>query len=225
MARDEFPPNVIEALSKRVASRCSNPDCGRVTSGPHSSAGKYVNLGVAAHITAASQGGARYDPNITSERRKSAENGIWLCQNCAKLVDNDPVTYPDSLLREWKKNKEKETEELISANAPDHSGELVHVSKPLAIGSVPYGNFEGQKYPLAQMEGPGEDPAFYASALVFRVILKTISPAVPVMVQAICAEVLDVSPVPAYQPLMGAYPTGLSLYRLEFDDPKQARTN
>jgi hypothetical protein len=50
---------------------------------------KPLILGVAAHITAASPDGPRYDQNLSSEQRKSPDNGIWLCQNCAKLVDND----------------------------------------------------------------------------------------------------------------------------------------
>jgi hypothetical protein len=27
---------------------------------------------------------------------------VWLCQTCAKLVDNDPVRYPLETLRDWK---------------------------------------------------------------------------------------------------------------------------
>src|SRR5262249_3112254 len=34
------------------------------------------------------------------------ENGIWLCQNCAKLVDNDPVRYSEACLRGWKRQAE-----------------------------------------------------------------------------------------------------------------------
>jgi hypothetical protein len=42
------------------------------------------------------------------EQRRGIENAIWLCQNHAKLVDNDPVRFPAPLLREWRANAEAE---------------------------------------------------------------------------------------------------------------------
>lgn len=50
-----------------------------------------TNAGVAAHITAASPGGARYDAALTPEARADIGNGIWLCQNHARLIDNDEL--------------------------------------------------------------------------------------------------------------------------------------
>jgi len=100
--RDEFPPGIKELLSKRVGNRCSNPNCRQLTSGPQEDPNKALNVGVAAHITAASPVGPRYDSAISSEQRKSAKNGIWLCQKCAKLVDNDPSRYTSEMLINWK---------------------------------------------------------------------------------------------------------------------------
>jgi len=87
--RDEFPKPVVETLAKRVGNRSSNPGCRKRTSGPHTEDDKALNVGVAAHITAASSGGPRYAPSLTLEERKGTGNGHWLCQSCAKLVDND----------------------------------------------------------------------------------------------------------------------------------------
>ena len=64
--------------------------------------GASISIGVAAHITAASTGDPRFNPGLRSQDRSSAENGIWLCQNCGKLVDSDEVRFPEVLLREWK---------------------------------------------------------------------------------------------------------------------------
>jgi hypothetical protein len=100
--RDDFDKETKEVLARRVGSHCSNPKCKKLTSGPQVDPTKALNIGVAAHITAASPNGPRFDPNCTAEERKSANNGIWLCQNCAKLVDNDTQRYPADLLREWK---------------------------------------------------------------------------------------------------------------------------
>ena len=100
--RDDFFLKTKELLAKRVANRCSNPSCRQITRGPHEDRTKAVNIGVAAHITAASEDGPRFDPSLTPNERRSAENGIWLCQSCAKLVDNDPIRYSADVLRQWK---------------------------------------------------------------------------------------------------------------------------
>jgi hypothetical protein len=104
--RDNFTEEIKTILAKRVGMRCSNPDCARPTSGPRSESTKAINIGVAAHITAASPGGKRYDANLSHLERGSAENGIWLCQNCAKLIDNDALRYTVEVLLYWKKNAE-----------------------------------------------------------------------------------------------------------------------
>jgi hypothetical protein len=100
--RDDFSPEVKRILAFRVSTTCSNPDCQADTAGPQEDPSKAVNVGVASHITAASIGGPRYDPNLTAEQRGSAENGIWLCQTCAKLIDNDTLRHPAKVLRAWK---------------------------------------------------------------------------------------------------------------------------
>lgn len=106
MRDDDFPIPVKELLAKRVAQRCSNPGCGHPTSGPQDDPAKAVNVGVAAHITAASAGGPRYDAAMDPGQRRSADNGIWLCQTCAKLIDNDELRYPVAKVREWKARAE-----------------------------------------------------------------------------------------------------------------------
>jgi hypothetical protein len=100
--RDEFSNQVKELLAKRVGYRCSNPDCRQLTSGPQAESTGSINVGVAAHITSASIGGPRYKESLTPEQRKAAENGIWLCQKCAKLVDSDLIGYTIEKLNGWK---------------------------------------------------------------------------------------------------------------------------
>jgi hypothetical protein len=107
VARDDFTQKTIELLAQRVGYRCSNPSCRQPTRGPQLNRNKTINIGVAAHITAAADGGPRYDKFLTSSERKSIENGIWLCWNCSKLIDNDEERYSVSLLLEWKRLAEK----------------------------------------------------------------------------------------------------------------------
>lgn len=100
--RDDFNAGTKQLLAQRVAGKCSNPSCGKSTSGANSDPYKSTNVGVAAHICAAAKGGPRYDATMTSDERKSPQNGIWLCQTCAKLIDSDPDFYSKEKLYYWK---------------------------------------------------------------------------------------------------------------------------
>lgn len=100
--RDNFPARIVRVLAQRVGHQCSNPECTQATSGPAVDEDMGVNLGVAAHITAASIRGPRYEPALSPAGRRSAANGIWLCQNCAKLIDSDVMRFPADKLRKWK---------------------------------------------------------------------------------------------------------------------------
>lgn len=62
---------------------------------------------MAAHITAASERGPRFDRNLTVEERRSARNGLWLCQDCAHLIDHDELRYSTSILLGWKQFAEQ----------------------------------------------------------------------------------------------------------------------
>jgi hypothetical protein len=106
LARDDFSKETKDILAKRVGMKCSNPGCRKPTSGPDAKEG-VTNGGVAAHISAASPRGARYDKTLTPEQRRHKDNGIWLCQYHAKLIDDDELTYTPTVLRGWKDEAEK----------------------------------------------------------------------------------------------------------------------
>lgn len=109
--RDNFTNAVKNKLAKRVMYVCCNPNCRKITIGPDSKNG-INNIGVAAHICAAAPGGPRYDINMSEEERKSIDNGIWLCQSCAKLIDSDEEKYTVQLIKSWK----QQTENIVSYN-------------------------------------------------------------------------------------------------------------
>ncbi len=115
---DDFSDTVKKALAARVGHLCSNPECRALTSGPQDDPAKAVNIGVAAHITAASPGGPRYDPDLLAEERSAPSNGIWLCQNCAKLIDNDPTRFTVEVLKKWKTDAEEEAKTRVGKTAP-----------------------------------------------------------------------------------------------------------
>lgn len=127
--RDDFTSATKELLANRVGRRCSNPACRKLTCGANTNPEKVTNIGVAAHICAAAQGGPRYDASMTPEERKSFENGIWLCQSCSKLIDTDITRYPKELLQSWKQLAEQtailEVETTSSTPAFEKDKELV----------------------------------------------------------------------------------------------------
>lgn len=116
--REDFSETVKRALAARVGNLCSNPRCRTLTSGPHEDPAKAINLGVAAHITASTPGGPRYDASLTRKQRSSAENALWLCQSCAMMIDNDAIGFRALLLQDWKVKAEEEARGRLNRTAP-----------------------------------------------------------------------------------------------------------
>lgn len=99
--KDDFTKSTKEKLAQCAGYWCSKLDCGVPTRGATSDTEGTIDLGEAAHITAASPGGPRYDPLLTSKQRKDHSNGIWLCGTHAKLVDSDELHFAVEELRAW----------------------------------------------------------------------------------------------------------------------------
>lgn len=141
MARDEFPAPVRTVLANRAGGVCSNPACGCSTIGPHTDPEKALSIGVAAHMAAASPGGPRFDPSMSSDERSGIENGIWLCQSCAKLIDSDTQRFPLETLRRWKILAEAKMLRALSASSTDdyfpQPATAIHTPIP-RISGLPY---------------------------------------------------------------------------------------
>lgn len=105
MSETHFNADVTRKLCDRVGGRCSNPDCDAVTKGP-GEGNRIASVGVAAHIHAAASGGPRYDESQTPTERAAFENGIWLCNNCSRLVDGNETTFLRSSSAKWKADAE-----------------------------------------------------------------------------------------------------------------------
>ncbi|MFT4926543.1 MAG: tetratricopeptide (TPR) repeat protein [Phenylobacterium sp.] len=156
--RDDFTPKTKTLIAQRVSHLCSKPDCRVMLIAAHSRPEKSISMGIAAHICAAASGGPRYDNAMTTEQRKSADNGIWLCCTHSVLIDKDPDEYPVALLKMWKTEAEVYSKQLLNepmmsekeASAKlqtlyqqptDPSGpELVRVAKALDQTEVALGN-------------------------------------------------------------------------------------
>lgn len=116
---------MIRELRERVGGICSNPDCAKRTLGPKSSdKSKSIRRGRAAHIAAAAPGGPRYNAAMSPEQRKSIDNAIWLCTDCADMIDSDPQKYPTSLLKAWKSQTENMASRQLGTPIPNHNDAL-----------------------------------------------------------------------------------------------------
>lgn len=116
--RDDFTPAVIRKMRDRVNHRCSNPECRVPTSAPGDGKNGVNNIGVAAHIYAASPNGPRYLATMEPEQRKHFDNGVWLCANCSIKIDRSPSDYSSELLRCWKKEGERLAQEEMGKKLP-----------------------------------------------------------------------------------------------------------
>ncbi|TCP66148.1 hypothetical protein [Sphingomonas sp. PP-CE-1G-424] len=117
--RDSFSQTTKTNLAKRAAYICSSPDCRAFTLGARAEGDGVVNIGVAAHITAAAAGGPRFDPDIDTIDRASEQNGLWLCANCHTRIDTDPTHFTVAKLRDWKRDAEARSFEQLGRRPLD----------------------------------------------------------------------------------------------------------
>jgi hypothetical protein len=131
-----FSNNTVEALKKRAAFICSNPDCKKLTVSPDlNSDTSVIYIGRAAHICAASPGGPRYDANMTDQERASITNAIFLCANCADMIDdNNGDSFTKELLTQWKNDHENWT--IANLNKPFNSQPTVQVTSFFQQGGI-----------------------------------------------------------------------------------------
>ena len=97
----EYTQNTAKRLYGLSGNVCANPNCRKRLIDDSGN-----QIGEIAHIAAASPDGPRYDSSMTDDERRAFDNLILLCEDCNKLVDNNPKEYPAKLLREWKAKHE-----------------------------------------------------------------------------------------------------------------------
>lgn len=160
--RDDFSPQVKRTLEKRVNSRCSNPDCRVPTCGPTSDPMKFNSIGKAAHIAAAAPGGARYDQFMTHTQRCCIGNGIWLCANCADMIDRDAQRYSVQLLLDWKRQAEDRAKLELGKPLPSERELAVFKARALGenVSSQSVGDIITTVHKIGKREIERIDPRF-----------------------------------------------------------------
>jgi len=131
--RDEFTQPTKDRIARRAGWVCSNPDCRCATVGAAEGDDGVINVGVAAHITAASSDGPRYDPSLTSEQRRHHSNGIWLCQKDAKAIDSDEKHFTVEMLQTWKRDAERRSFQAIVAPGAQRDQQVAAVTIDAAV--------------------------------------------------------------------------------------------
>ena len=135
--RDDFTKRTITEIAKGVGYRCSNPECRRPTVGANAAQDGAIIIGVAAHICAASPGGPRYNAAQTPEARRSKENGLWLCQNCGRLIDADPDKFTTEKLTKWKRDAQTLAFRELVVPSAALAEELARVEATIAADDRP----------------------------------------------------------------------------------------
>ncbi len=126
-SRDDFTEKTKELMAKKVGYLCSKPDCRQPTVGSKSDGSGFIKLGTAAHITAAAEGGPRYNPELSSDKRKDEANGVWLCPDHGRLIDSDDAHFTVETLHAWKADAEKCAFEALAYAIP---GNLPDIETP-----------------------------------------------------------------------------------------------
>lgn len=86
-----------------TAFRCGKPGCGRPLYKMNNDTGEIVLNSNVSHICARSEGGPRWDPEMSEEENRSESNLIPMCLEHAFEIDVTPEQYPVEFLREWKR--------------------------------------------------------------------------------------------------------------------------
>jgi hypothetical protein len=106
MSTRDYPEGIKAALHVMSGGGCYLPECGepsiRFVDGVPEK-----NLQIA-HIHALERNGPREIRQMSIAERNSFPNLILLCGPCHKRVDADEQTYPARLLKEWKRDRERQ---------------------------------------------------------------------------------------------------------------------
>ncbi len=142
--RAEFSAATRKIIAERAGYQCSVLNCGRLTVGPGPGKTQVVNVGMAAHIYAASPSGPRGTGGLSAAERSEPENGIWCCYSHGKAIDSDAGhAYSVAQLKAWKRLHEARKGAEVNGRPQDHFG----LVESIAVNSAP-GSLAGRRFEL-----------------------------------------------------------------------------
>jgi len=142
--RAEFSAVTRKIIAERAGYQCSVLNCGRLTVGPGPAQKQVVNIGMAAHIYAASPGGPRGTGGLSAAERSEPENGIWCCFSHGKAIDSDGGhAFSAAQLKTWKRLHEARKGAEVNGAPQDHCG----LVESIAVNSAP-ASLAGREFEL-----------------------------------------------------------------------------
>jgi hypothetical protein len=220
MPRDDFNQPTKRLIAERCGYVCAYPNCLAPTYGPAVDETRSVNIGVAAHITAAAKGGPRYDSSLSAEERSGPENGIWLCSTHAALIDRDVDRFPAYELHNWKSEIEHRAMKMLGQPRGCAASKLATVSPVARVGAqqtVLVNEVPMPYVSIFDVDGEQERLTWFVSAFVLQFSVQKNHSRANVIVEHLVVTVHETQPIPPYQPLVGVYPAEVSLYYVEID--------
>ena len=143
--RAEFSATVRKVMAERAGYQCSVLNCGKLTVGPGPSQAQVINIGMAAHIYAASAGGPRGTGGLSVAERSKPENGIWCCYSHGKAIDSDTgKAFSIAELKAWKRLHEARKSAEMTGTPQDRFGLVESIS----VNSAPASSLAGRKFEL-----------------------------------------------------------------------------
>ena len=134
MARDrarEYKPSTIKRLTTLSGNQCAKPGCIR----PVLAHDRVTFIGKICHIEGASEGGPRFNKDMSDDERRHFDNLILLCDECHSVIDNieNESDFPVELLQRWKKQHEDTATYSLLGKKPTYLNEVINAISDLNL--------------------------------------------------------------------------------------------
>lgn len=160
----------MRMLFAESAGFCQKPECNRDLF-VETYNERYVAVGEMAHILAASERGPRADSNTDSAELAGIQNLILLCRLCHAMIDLDPETFPEEVVRTWKRNHNARRTAIFGTRAYKSRPQLRRALEPLLQHSRAIFDTYGP-----ESEAAYADPASDAVEMWHREIIHSLIP-------------------------------------------------
>lgn len=217
---DDFSAPTKRLIAARAGYQCAFPNCFTPTSGPALDEQRAVNIGEAAHITAAQPNGPRYDSSLTPDERSDADNGIWMCSTHATLIDRDVTQYSTELLREWKWQSEDRARKMLGQPKGCASGKIAAVTPATRLGAETNVLVGDESVPFTgifNVDAEHGRLTWFVSAMVIQFSVVKHHTLINATLDHLVVTVHESKAIPPYRMLFGVYPATASLYYVEID--------
>lgn len=130
---DDFSAKTRRRLAERAGFRCSI--CNKPTIGPADDPNRSLSDGIAAHISAASINGPRFEKSLSAEERRDYANGIWACTQHGREIDAPGSVFKKEVLLGLKRMREASAKRDLQSGDGNEDRSLLLLDFPHASTS------------------------------------------------------------------------------------------